>query len=115
MNNRDTHLIEKIVSYCMQIKAAQDMFGNQEATFMNNIVYQNACCMCILQIGELAGRLSNDAQTAIHEIPWKAIRGMRNALAHNYMEVDLGVTWATICDDIPILRAACEHYLDSNE
>ena len=96
MNNRDVHLIEKIVSYCMQIKDAQDMFGNQESTFIDNSVYQNACCMCILQIGELAGRLSVDAQNAIRGIPWKAIRGMRNALAHNYMEVDLSVTWTTI-------------------
>ncbi len=63
--------------------------------------------MCILQIGELAGKLSVEMQSQTPDIPWREIRGMRNICAHNYGMIDLYSTWATIEKDIPSLKVRC--------
>ena len=55
---------EKIIGYCDHIAANLQRFGNSYETFCNDVVFQDACCMCVLQIGELAGALSEEFRTA---------------------------------------------------
>jgi uncharacterized protein with HEPN domain len=38
--------------------------------------------MCIIQIGEYVGRLSEDFKDTNDNIPWKRIKGMRNIATH---------------------------------
>lgn len=40
-----------------------------------------------IQIGELVGRLSEEFIGVHSEIPWHAIKGMRNLHAHDYENV----------------------------
>ena len=107
MNNKDLFIIKKIVDYCEQIEEACRVFDASQEAFVSNTVFQNACCMCILQIGELAGKLSVEMQSQTPDIPWREIRGMRNICAHNYGMIDLYSTWATIEKDIPSLKVRC--------
>jgi uncharacterized protein with HEPN domain len=37
------------------------------------------------------------------EIPWRIIVGLRNALIHGYMDVDIQVVWQIITTDLPQL------------
>jgi uncharacterized protein with HEPN domain len=37
------------------------------------------------------------------QIPWYAIKGMRNLHAHDYEKVDLNIVWNTLTEDIPDL------------
>ena len=96
-------------------------FGKDYNTFVNDRVYFNAIAMSVLQIGELANGLSDEFKNATsNEIPWRMIRGMRNVLAHAYGEIDEDALWATIINDIPIIRNFCNSYLsviksESNE
>ena len=53
MKNRDIIILRKILDYCTQLEEACDMFNHDYNTFIHSSVFQNACCMCILQIGEL--------------------------------------------------------------
>jgi transposase-like protein len=46
--------------------------------------------MCVLQIGELVGHLSDDITARYAEMPWKQIKGMRNIAAHGYENFDIG-------------------------
>ncbi|MDE6601413.1 MAG: DUF86 domain-containing protein [Lachnospiraceae bacterium] len=59
--------------------------------------------MCIIQIGELVGRLSDEFLEENEQIPWRAIKGMRNLHAHDYERVDLDIVWNTLTEDIPDL------------
>lgn len=112
MNSRDERILNKIVLYCKQLEGTCNMFGNSEQEFEENYVFRNACCMCVIQIGELAGKLSEETRAEISHIPWTAIRGMRNVFAHDYGSMDTGRTWHTIRNDIPVLRAACESFMN---
>lgn len=67
--------------------------------------------MCIVQIGELAGRLSDDVKDAYPEVPWKEIKGMRNFFAHEYDRMDTEDVWYTIQNDIPVLKQNCTRIL----
>ena len=50
MKNKDIIILKKILDYCSQLDEACDMFDNDYNNFLSNSVFQNACCMCILQI-----------------------------------------------------------------
>lgn len=112
MNVKERRTLERIIHYCNEIAETQKQLGNDPVSFANSFIYQNACAMCVIQIGELANRLSDETRAAIPNIPWRLIRAMRNTFAHDYGSMDVLQTWATLCDDIPVLKAACEHYLD---
>jgi uncharacterized protein with HEPN domain len=63
--------------------------------------------MCILQIGELVGKLSDEFKAKYNAVPWKDIKAMRNIAAHNYGEMDLEILWETATIDVPKLKEYC--------
>lgn len=67
--------------------------------------------MCIIQIGELANRLSDETKESAPNIPWRAIKGMRNLHAHDYEKVDLEIVWNTLLEDVPVLKHSLENLL----
>ena len=95
MNDRDRSILQKIVEYCEQAIQTRAAFGDTLEAFSSSHIFQNACCMCILQIGELAGKLSEEARQASPDIPWREIRGMRNVFSHGYGTIILESTWET--------------------
>lgn len=111
--NRDRDIIEHILRYCNQVETAHQDFGHSKDRFVESTTYQNAISMCILQIGELVGRLTEDFKTDHTEIPWHKIRGMRNYVAHEYGSIDFEVVWFASTKSIPDLKAFCENYLDN--
>ena len=60
-----------------------------------------------MQIGELTGRLSEEFKNENKEIPWRAIRGMRNVVAHEYGNIDVETVWETAEDGIQELKEFC--------
>lgn len=111
--NRDRDIIEHILRYCNQVETAHQDFGHSKDRFVESTTYQNAISMCILQIGELVGRLTEDFKTDHTEIPWHKIRGMRNYVAHEYGSIDFEVVWFASTKSIPDLKAFCENHLDN--
>lgn len=108
MGMRDLDIIRHIAVYCSQIETAHMDFGHDKETFLHSTTYQNAICMCILQIGELVGKLTEDFKGQHTDIPWRQIRGMRNFVAHEYGNLDPDVVWYTANEGIAELKAFCE-------
>ncbi|MBR5382219.1 MAG: DUF86 domain-containing protein [Clostridia bacterium] len=109
---RDQNILRHILIYCDQIETAHRDFGRSEERFRESTTYQNAIAMCILQIGELVGRLSSAFQEAHPEIPWRKIRGMRNYVAHEYGTIDVSLVWYTAGASIDELHSFCSSYLN---
>ena len=106
--DRDIHILEHIVSYCQQIEETVARFGNDGSIFSSDPIYRNAAALCILQIGDLVGKLSQHSS-----IPWRQIKAMRNIVAHSYGTVDPETTWEIIQYDIPKLKEYCASLLDT--
>lgn len=107
MKNKDISILKKIINYCIQIEEAMDMFKQDFNSFSNSSVFQNACCMCVLQIGELAKLLSDEFKQDNKDIPWKEWCGIRDIFAHQYSSLDLNSAWITLTKDVPVLKNCC--------
>ena len=108
MNSRDSLIVRKIAAYCEQIEKTNAYFGDDQALFFDEsrgFVYRNSVAMPILQIGELAKRLSEEYVLTNKAIPWRAIMGMRDVFAHHYGSVDYQELWQTSHEDICELNA----------
>lgn len=108
MEQRDKIILEKIVSYCKRIANNLSRYDDSYEAFVQDHMFQDACCMCVVQIGELVGQLSDEAKQQNKVIPWRAIKDTRNFYVHAYGAIDLAVVWATLHEDIPGLRKVCE-------
>ena len=71
--------------------------------------------MCILQIGELAGKLSDAFRKEYPGAPWRQIKGMCNIVAHSYGTVDPETTWEILMEDIPALKIYCVEILETSK
>jgi len=112
--HRDIKAISQISFCCDKINATIVLFGRDLNLFKGNYTYQDACAMNIVQIGEMANRLSEKFRNEHPEIPWNFIRGMRNVFAHEYECMDVLRMWQTLMEDIPVLKDFCNKVLGQN-
>jgi uncharacterized protein with HEPN domain len=103
MSDRDREVILKMMKYCNDIDILMKKYNSEFDAYKTDISFQYSCNMCIIQIGELVSRLSEDFIESHSQIPWYAIKGMRNLHAHDYERVDLGIVWNTLTEDVPNL------------
>ena len=55
----------------------------------------------LIQISENSAKLTTDFKILHKDIPWQAIKGMRNRIVHDYGEVEFTIVYQTITEDIP--------------
>ena len=60
----------------------------------------------LMKIGEAANRLSKLGVEAPKSVSWGDAIASRNWLIHQYDLIDRDITWSTLSQDLPILRAA---------
>lgn len=113
MKSRDDALLRKIIEYCNEAEAPVDMFGDDIEAFSGNIIYRNACCMPVLQIGELCKLISNDLRESHQEVDWHGWCGIRDVFAHQYTNLDIEKTWIVLRRDIPIMKKQCQKILST--
>lgn len=115
MRDRDREVLKKMIKYCSDIDFLMKKYMSDYEVYRTDISFQYACNMCIIQIGELVSRLSDEFLELYNEIPWHAIKAMRNLHAHDYDRVDLSIVWNTLNEDIPYLRIQLEGILDKDQ
>ena len=115
VSERDSHILRHIIGYCDQINEAVHRFGDEEHLFLIDAIYQNAVALCLLQIGELGGHLSEKFKSVHQSVPWRPIKSLRNIIAHNYGSIDAETTWEIIKDDIPDLKRFCMDILEKEK
>ena len=65
----------------------------------------------LIQIAENSDKLTPEFKEAHSDIPWHAMRGMRNRIVHDYGEVDLSIVYDTVIVDLPELLKDIEKIL----
>ena len=58
-------------------------------------------------IGEAIKKLPPDLTAQAPEVPWRAIAGFRDILAHAYLDTDNSIIWNSATEHLPALLAAC--------
>ena len=80
--------------------------GLSKEDFLQDKRTQQAVVMSLIIIGEAATKVMDrftDFSQAHPEVPWRAMRGMRNRIAHGYFEINLDMVWDTIKIALPDL------------
>ena len=78
-----------------QVKTQQQIEGDD--LLVDSIMFR------VIQIAENSMKLDEEFQKKNSHIPWRAIRGMRNMIVHNYGAVDLAIVYDTVANSIPEL------------
>ena len=75
-----------------------------------------ADCMLIEAIGEGIKRIDERTNQQLlktrPEIPWKAVKGMRDHIAHGYFDINTDFVWDVIKNDLAALRDAINFFLE---
>ena len=108
---RDRLILRKIVLYCQRVADNLDRYHQNFSAFEQDCLFQDACCMCVVRIGELVSQLSDDVKAQNKAIPWHIIKDTRNFYVHAYGAIDIPSVWDTLVNDIPALKTACEDIL----
>ncbi len=114
MLSPDLQRLEHIRDYCDEIQKTIARYGKSFDVFDSDPDYQRSISFCILQIGELGGRLSPEfRESTADRIQWGPIKSMRNLVAHSYGSMSRDIIWETAVTDIPVLKAFCEEQLEN--
>ena len=105
MSKDDAYLLEMLEA----ARTARSFQGeSSEAEFHSNPILQSAVMMQFIVIGENANKVSASFREEHPEIPWKAMYGMRNVIAHAYGIVNLEIVWTALTEGIPPLIRALD-------
>lgn len=110
---RDRVILQKIIVYCQRIADNLERYDHDFTAFERDYLFQDACCMCVVQIGELVSQLSDEIKRQNPAIPWRVIKDTRNFYVHAYGAIDIPSVWDTLNRDIPALKSSCEDILES--
>ena len=89
--------------------------GKTRRDFIEDPLLQDGVIRRLEIIGEAVRRISDEARAELPELPWRDMTSMRNLLIHEYNDVDLGMVWDTVQNDLPKLVSALENILPPEE
>jgi uncharacterized protein with HEPN domain len=76
-----------------------------------------ADCMLIEAIGEGIKRIDERTHQELlphrPEIPWKAVKGMRDHIAHGYFDINTDLVWDVVKNDLSALKDAINYFIDN--
>jgi uncharacterized protein with HEPN domain len=85
--------------------------GVDKNTFDNYGMMQDAIMRQIEIVGEASRNISDEFQEVHPELPWLQMRGLRNKIVHDYLEINKDVIWDTVQNDLPELKKLVEKLL----
>ena len=69
--------------------------------FMQEDAVIDGVAMCLLRIGESVARLRDTGAELHGDLPWEAMIGMRNMIAHGYHRLSLRILYRVVRQDLP--------------
>ena len=75
--------------------------GLSQKEIENNEILLDSIMFRLIQISEDSIKLTEKFKEINCEIPWYAIKGLRNRIVHDYGNVDYSIIYATVKNEIP--------------
>lgn len=82
---------------------AENTVGITLEELEDNEILCDSVLFRLIQISENSVKLTQELKAAHADIPWHAIKGMRNRIVHEYGDVEFDVVYQTVTEDIPFL------------
>lgn len=77
--------------------------GMSSEDFESNELLLDSVMFRLIQISENSDRLTPEFKEVHSDIPWHAMRGLRNRIVHDYGKVDMSIIYDTVINDLPEL------------
>ena len=111
MSPRDAASLRDIVEATRIVRSY--VAGKTQDQFLADPILQDAVVRRLEIIGEAARGISPEGLREAPQLPWARMVAMRNRIIHGYDEVDLGIVWETVANDLPALATALEAALQT--
>lgn len=107
----DNYYLKKIVNDIdFIIEHTEDI--NTSAELKKDEILLDSVLFRLIQISENLVKLTESFKNKHREVPWRAIKGMRNRVIHDYGEVDIEIVYETVKVSLPelvdILKKFCQ-------
>jgi len=100
---RREHLyLQDILEACDMIQTF--LAGMDGPMFLASELHKAAALQKLTVIGEAAARLPQAFRDLHPQVEWRDIVAFRNIAVHAYFSVQWEIVWATVNDDVPVLR-----------
>lgn len=99
----DRYYLEKIIADLAFVM--EHTQGKTQEELEENQLLIDSIMFRIIQIAENNSKLSDEFKTAHKDVPWLAIKGMRNKIVHNYGVVNMNIVYDTVINGIPQMYA----------
>lgn len=94
----DLYFLEKIKQDLQFV--VDNTSGLSQTEFSDNQLLVDSVMFRIIQIAENTSKLSDGFKRKYSDVPWVAIKGMRNKIVHNYGAVNLIIVYDTVINGI---------------
>jgi uncharacterized protein with HEPN domain len=102
---RDLAVFHDILESVRFIRKYTNGLGKE--AFLDNTLVQDAVCLRLAVIGELAGKFDKP----VKGLPLKSMKALRNRIAHEYGRVDLNIVWKVVQDELDPIAVKLEDLL----
>lgn len=106
----NTSVLRRILDNISNIESL--LLTTTEESFLNNLKDYNAICLEFIQIGEKVNLLSDDFYDRHPNVPWHELYGLRNRIVHGYDKVNKSIIWATIQQDLPVIKSEIQDIIN---
>lgn len=101
MKEATRRTVEDLLGFCDQ---AARLVAGGHAAWAADEFRRLAGEAIIHRVGEAVARIQRDDPDVVEwhpEISWRAMKGMRNLVAHEYAAIDHELLWRTLSEDVP--------------
>ena len=83
-----------------------------QAELEENEILVDSVMFRLIQVSENSDKLTDEFKAYYVNIPWRAMKGMRNRIVHEYGNVDLVVVYDTVKNDLPELLRELQEMIE---
>lgn len=93
------------------VSHGEDEFKNRSSE--SDLLYL-ASCQVIIRLQAMIEDLPRQALAICEDLPLAQVRGMRNRMAHGYLDIDKSLLWQTMSGDIlPLIETLTKRILQT--
>jgi len=113
MSRNETMYIRDIAESCHKIMSFTE--GLTKTKLLRDEKTYDAVVRNLEIIGEAAKHISKPTRTAIPDVDWRKIAGLRDILAHDYFGIDNNILWDIVQNRVPELSDALKTFFENTD